>query len=45
MKQVCATIHKEQSLVSVEKNVATVDEVFRLQGEDELRDAEKKYLP
>lgn len=45
MQQVCRTIYEEQSLVNVEKKVATVDEVFRLQRDDELREAEAKYLP
>lgn len=45
MQQTSETIFKEQSLVSVEPNVVSVKEVFRLQGEDELRVAEAKYLP
>jgi len=45
MQKVCRQIHDDQSLLNVEKSVATVNEVFRLQGEDELRVAEKKYLP
>lgn len=42
MQEVSKKIFQEQSLVNIEKNVATVNEVFRLQGEDELRAAEKK---
>ena len=44
--QTTNTIFREQSLKSVEESgaVVPVKEVFRLQGEDELREAEKKYL-
>lgn len=45
MQKVCKTIYTEQSLVNVEPHVATVKEVFRLQEQDELTAAEKKYLP
>jgi phosphoenolpyruvate phosphomutase len=45
MQQVARTIYQEQSLLTVEEDIASVDEVFRLQGEAELRAAEKKYLP
>eukprot|EP00123_Amoebidium_parasiticum_P013032 comp21721_c1_seq1/m.30705 comp21721_c1_seq1/g.30705 ORF comp21721_c1_seq1/g.30705 comp21721_c1_seq1/m.30705 type:complete len:319 (-) comp21721_c1_seq1:116-1072(-) len=38
-------IYQDQSLVNIEGKVATVKEVFRLQGDDELKEAEKKYLP
>lgn len=45
MQQTAKTIYEEQSLLSVEKEIATVEEVFRLQNIDELTAAEKKYLP
>jgi phosphoenolpyruvate phosphomutase len=45
MKDVSKKIFEEQSLINVEKDVASVNEIFRLQGEDELRESEKKYLP
>lgn len=45
MKETSARIFKEQSLVGIEDKVATVSEVFRLQGEAELEEAEKLYLP
>ena len=45
MQQVAATIVREQSLVRVESTIASVAEVFRLQGADALEDAEKRYLP
>ena len=45
MKAVSQKIHDDQSLINVEKEVATVAEVFRLQGMDEMKTAEAKYLP
>lgn len=45
MQQVSKQIFNDQHLRSVEKNVATVNEVFRIQGMDEMKTAEKKYLP
>ncbi len=45
MQKTAAQIHREQSLLQVEANVAPLSEVFRLQGEDELAAAESRYLP
>jgi phosphoenolpyruvate phosphomutase len=45
MQVVARQIHAERSLVNVEPVVATLPEVFRLQGEDELCRAEERYLP
>jgi phosphoenolpyruvate phosphomutase len=45
MKKISRQIYREKSLIGVEGNVATVDEIFRLQGAEELQAAEKKYLP
>ncbi len=45
MQQTAGAIFQEQSLIGVEKEIATVEEVFRLQNIDELSAAEKKYLP
>ncbi len=45
MQQTARQIFQEKSLVHVEKKLATLDEVFRLQQADELKEAEKKYLP
>jgi phosphoenolpyruvate phosphomutase len=45
MQQVTQQVFKEQSLVNVESKVASVKELFRLQEENELAEAEKKYLP
>lgn len=45
MQNTTQQIYKDQSLVNVEKKIAAVKEVFRLQKDDELKEAEKKYLP
>jgi phosphoenolpyruvate phosphomutase len=45
MKETSKTIFESQSLTAVEPKVAAVNEVFRLQGMDELKKADKKYLP
>jgi phosphoenolpyruvate phosphomutase len=44
MQQTSKLIYENESLVPVEKNIASVKEVFRLQNMDELKQAEKKYL-
>jgi 2-methylisocitrate lyase-like PEP mutase family enzyme len=44
MQSVCKQIKEEESIYNVEKKVVSVKEVFRLQNEDELKKAEKKYL-
>lgn len=38
-------IFEDQSLMNVEGKVASVSHIFELQGADELKEAEKKYLP
>ena len=43
MQRTAATIAETESLVDVEGRVATVQEIFRLQGADELLEAEKRY--
>jgi len=43
MQSTAARIHRTESLVEVEGRVATVAEIFRLQGAAELLDAEKRY--
>ncbi|MBT8047026.1 MAG: phosphoenolpyruvate mutase [Xanthomonadales bacterium] len=43
MQNTARTIHDSQSLVDVEGRVATVPEIFRLQGAEELLEAEKIY--
>jgi len=45
MQECAATLAREQSLQSVEDGVASVKEIFRLQGASELQDAEERYLP
>jgi phosphoenolpyruvate phosphomutase len=45
MQATAARLHEEQSLMNVEPNVAPLHEVFRLQGDDELQEAERRYLP
>ncbi|MED4585826.1 phosphoenolpyruvate mutase [Brevibacillus choshinensis] len=45
MEKVTHQIFKEQSLIDVEPNIASLDKVFRLQRAEELQNAEKNYLP
>ncbi len=45
MRETAETIHREESLISIEDNVAPVKEIFRLQGASELQEAEERYLP
>ncbi|SFC10109.1 phosphoenolpyruvate mutase [Bacillus sp. OV322] len=45
MQNTTRTIFQDQSLINVEREIVTVNEVFRLQGAEELKEAEKKYLP
>lgn len=43
MQETAASIAKTQSLIDTEGAVATVSEIFRLQGAEELLEAEKRY--
>ncbi len=45
MQQTAAKLYREQTLMEVEKEVAPLKEIFRLQNDDELREAELLYLP
>ena len=45
MQRTTAQIFREQSVAGVEDSVATVSEIFRLQGDAELEEAERRYLP
>lgn len=45
MREVTGRIHREQSLAGLERDLPTVKEIFRLTGQDELNEAEKRYLP
>lgn len=38
-------IFREKSLINIEEKIVSVAEIFRLQGAEELKEAEKKYLP
>lgn len=45
MQKITKQIYQEESLIGVEGQVTTIEEVFRLQRADELQAAEMKYLP
>jgi phosphoenolpyruvate phosphomutase len=45
MQRTAAKIFRERSLVSIEREIAPVREVFRLQNAGELEEAERFYLP
>jgi len=45
MQGMAARLHQEQTLLAVEQEIAPVKEIFRLQGADELKAAELRYLP
>lgn len=45
MQETVAQIYSERSLTSVERKIVPVKEIFRLQNADELKAAEKQYLP
>lgn len=45
MKRIAAKICEERSVLGVEDEIVAVEEVFRLQGAAELREAERRYLP
>lgn len=45
MQETARTIGREQNLQSVEDRIASVKELFRLQGASELQEAEERYLP
>lgn len=44
MQEVAEEIHRSQTLIDTEDRIAGVDELFRLQGADELLAAEKRYF-
>lgn len=44
MKKISGQIFREKSLIRVEDKITALEEVFRLQGVDELQEAERKYL-
>ena len=45
MRETAARIHEDQSLREVKGRVASVKDIFRLVGNDELEAAERRYLP
>ena len=45
MQETSQTIFEEQSLMSIEENVAPLKDVFRLQNAEDLKETDKKYLP
>jgi phosphoenolpyruvate phosphomutase len=45
MQDTAAKLYQEQSLAPIEHDIAPVKEIFRLQNADELKVAEKQYLP
>ena len=45
MQATAARLHHEASLLNVEPQVAPLHEVFRLQGDEELEEAVRRYLP
>ena len=45
MRETSRRIRREESIAGVEKTVVSVQEVFELSGNDELAEAEKRYLP
>jgi phosphoenolpyruvate phosphomutase len=44
MQETARRIHEQQSLIEVEDQIASVKEIFRLQGADELAEAERRYF-
>ncbi|MBQ26716.1 MAG: phosphoenolpyruvate mutase [Nitrospiraceae bacterium] len=44
MQEVAARIYVDENLLNVEDQISSLGEVFRLQGDDELQEAEKRYL-
>jgi phosphoenolpyruvate phosphomutase len=43
MQAIARELHETESLVNIEDRIATVDEIFRLQGAEELALAEERY--
>jgi phosphoenolpyruvate phosphomutase len=45
MQATARRLHDDENLIDVEPHVAPLPEVFRLQGDEELEQAERRYLP
>jgi len=44
MQKTAALIYASEALIEIEDRIASVDEIFRLQGAEELVDAERRYF-
>ncbi len=44
MQAIAQEVYASQTLVNIEDNIAPIQEIFRLQGADELLEAEKRYF-
>lgn len=44
MQEIAARVHGEESVIGIEDTISPLSEVFRLQGDEELQNAEKRYL-
>jgi phosphoenolpyruvate phosphomutase len=44
MQEIAARVQREESVIGIEDTIAPLAEVFRLQGDEELQAAEKRYL-
>ncbi len=44
MQAIAQEVYTSETLVNIEDNIASVKEIFRLQGADELLEAEKRYF-
>jgi phosphoenolpyruvate phosphomutase len=45
MRELAQTVMKQESLIEVEHRVAPVNDIFKLVGNDELEEAENRYIP
>jgi len=45
MQEIASAINRDQNVSNIDKHIVPVREIFRLQNADELKEAEKKYLP
>ncbi len=44
MEEIAKQIHSSETLMNIEDQIASVSEIFRLQGSEELQRAERRYL-
>lgn len=45
MQEICHQIQRDESLADVESRIVTVRDIFALSGDEELAEAEARYLP